>query len=114
MLLVFGKKDHVQPAADKPHIRQEYAGLVRGGTWVRLNPDSAYVAVIDPQLADDYYEHPAGTGPDAWETDALNWAHPDGAGAVKAMPFAAIMEMADRTKAQRFDDDLSSVLYTVE
>lgn len=110
VMMLFGKKDHAQPATDKPHIRQEYAGLTGGGLWVRLNPDSAYVAEFDPLLAQDYFEHPAGTGPTSWETDAMTWAHPDGSGVVRVMPLAAIAEMADRTEYAQWSDNLSEVL----
>lgn len=110
VMMLFGKKDHAQPATDKPHIRQEYAGLTGGGLWVRLNPDSAYVAELDPLLAQDYFEHPAGTGPTSWETDAVAWAHPDGSGVVRVMPLAAIAEMADRTEYEQWSNNLSGVL----
>lgn len=110
VMLVFGKKDHVQPEADKPHIRQEYAGLVGEGLWVRLNPDASYVADFDALLARDYFEHPAGTGPTSWQNDAVSWGHPDGSGAVRVMPFAALTEMADRTKYAMWMNDLSSPL----
>jgi hypothetical protein len=110
VMLVFGKKDHEQPTVDKPHIRQAYAGLTAGGLWVRLNPDTSYVAAFDTQLANDYYEHAAGTGPTSWESDAVSWAHPDGAGAVRVIPFAAIAEMSDRVAAVRWDEDLAQIL----
>lgn len=106
VMIVFGKEDHVQPAPDKPHIRQEYAGLVGGGLWVRLNPDVSYVAAFDEQLAADYGEHPAGTGPTSWEAEAVAWGHSDGAGAVRVVPFAAITEMADRTATNAWENDL--------
>ncbi len=109
-MLVFGKKDHVQPDVGKPHIRQEYAGLTSGGLWVRLNPDESYVADFDKLLANDYFEHPAGTGPASWQDDAVSWAHPDGSGVVRVLPFAALTEMADRTKYSLWSDDLSRVL----
>jgi hypothetical protein len=106
VMLVFGKKDHVQPAADKPHIRQAYAGLTNAGVWVRLNPDAAYVAAFDDQLADDYDEHPAGTGPSWWEGEVIDWAHADGAGALRVVPLAAICEMADRAATGVWEGDL--------
>lgn len=106
VMLVFGKKDHMQPAADKPHIRQEYAGLTNAGLWVRLNPDAEYVASFDEQLASDYDEHSAGTGPSWWEGQAVDWAHADGAGAVRVIPLAAICEMADRTATGVWESDL--------
>jgi len=109
-MLVFGKKDHAQPQADKPHIRQAYAGLTGGGLWVRLNPDTSYVADFDELLAKDYAEHPAGTGPASWQNDAVSWAHPDGSGVVRVMPFAALTEMADRTKYATWTGDLSRAL----
>ncbi len=110
VMLLFGKEDHAQPAPDKPHIRQAYAGLVGAGLWVRLNPDAAYVAVFDEQLAADYREHPAGSGPTSWEAEAFSWAHADGAGAARVMPFAALAEMADRTAVGVWEGDLYRIL----
>lgn len=111
VMMVFAKKDHMQPSADKPHIRQEYAGLAGGGLWVRLNPDQSYVSAFDALLAQDYFEHPAGTGPTSWKDDAVSWGHPDGSGALRVMPLAALSEMADRTKYSVWTDDLSHVLF---
>lgn len=110
VMLIFAKKDHVQPQADKPHIRQAYAGLTGGGLWVRLNPDTSYVAHFDEPLAEDYFEHSAGTGPTSWQDDAVSWAHPDGFGAIRVVPFAALTEMADRVKYGIWADDLSRTL----
>ena len=109
-MFIFGKKDHAQPQVDKPHIRQAYAGLTSGGLWVRLNPDTSYVADFDALLAKDYFEHPAGTGPASWQNDAVSWAHPDGSGVVRVMPFVALTEMADRTKYAVWTGDLSGIL----
>lgn len=114
VMLVFGKEDHAQVAADKPHIRQAYAGLAGAGLWVRLNPDVSYIADFDDQLAADYYEHPAGTGPMDWVTQATAWAHPDGAGAVRIMPFAALAEMADRTATNVWGNDLFRTVHPDE
>lgn len=110
VMMVFAKEDHMQPSADKPHIRQEYAGLAEGGLWVRLNPDQSYVAAFDELLAQDYFEHPAGTGPTSWKDDAIAWGHPDGSGALRVMPFAALSEMADRVQYEVWTDDLSAIL----
>ncbi len=110
VMMVFAKKDHVQPPDDKPHIRQEYAGLTGGGLWVRLNPDASYIESFDPLLAKDYFEHPAGTGPTSWEQDAVAWGHPNGAGALRVIPFAAISEMADRVKYATWTSNLATVL----
>lgn len=110
VMLVFGKKDHVQPAADKPHIRQEFSGLSAGGLWVRLNPDTAYVSAFDDKLAQDYVEHDAETSPDSWINDAVSWGHPDGSGAVRVVPLAALSEMADRVKYGVWTNDLSQTL----
>lgn len=112
VMLVFSARDHVQPSVDKPHIRQAYAGLTGGGTWVRLNPDSVYVALFDELLAKSYTEHSASTGPTSWIEEAEAWGHPVGANASRVIPFAALMEMADRVKYDEWSGDLSRVLFS--
>lgn len=107
VILVFGERDHVQPAPDKPHIHEAYDGFSLAGLWVRLNPDASYVAVLDDRLARQYEEHPANQEPVDWN-EVEEWGHPDIKGAGKIVGYAAVIEMADRTYydawAEKFDD----------
>ena len=110
VMLVFSSRDHVQPAADKPHIHQAYDGFYHGaGLWTRLNPDQVYVAALDAALGAQVAEHPANTAPADWLTVA-SWGSPDTAAARKLVPLAALAEMADRTHEGNWATDLEQVL----
>lgn len=113
VMLQFSNKDHVQPAADAPHIHHAYDGFhTRGGLWVRLNPDQAYVAALAGS-AGSYEEHDANSAPSSWR-QASSWGYD-----LKATPggrtmvsMAAVAEMADRTQAGNWDADLSAPLFS--
>ena len=112
VMLVFAMHDHVQPAADKPHIHQAYEGFRHGaGLWTRLNPDQAYVAALSAELGDLVPEHPANTEPADWLT-IESWGYPKRARANVLVPLAAVAEMADRVHENRWDADLDQVLVT--
>ncbi len=109
VMLVFGETDHVQVAADKPHIHQAYDGITAAGLWVRLNPDLAYMDTVrDPEQLITYTDHPAGTQPDDWAT-VSSWGHADN---LKTLaPLAAVAEMADRSEYNNWEEDLSETLH---
>ena len=110
VLLVFAMSDHVQPAADKPHIHQAYDGFYHGaGLWTRLNPDQTYVAALSAELGDLVPEHPANTEPADW-LEIEGWGYPNRAGSQVLVPLAAVAEMADRVHEDRWDADLDRVL----
>jgi len=98
-MLVFAFEDHMQPAADKPHIHHAYDGLHLGGRWIRLNPDSAY-AEYSP-------DNNANNQPANWNLIRF-WGHTntlaDEAG------LAAISEMADRTYANNWSNNLADAI----
>ena len=108
VMLVFAETDHVQPARDKPHIHQAYDGFTDAGLWVRLNPDSVYVAAVSQKFSDVVPDNVANTEPSEWNT-IEDWAYPNVL-PLNLVPQAAIDEMADRVYTNTWDDDLTSVL----
>lgn len=110
VMLVFARFDHVQPAADKPHIHQAYDGFsTTAGLWARLNPDESYVSSINPGLGNGYIERPANTQPTDW-LEAEKWGYANQPGSAQIVAFAAIAEMADRLHEGDWSDDLGQVL----
>jgi hypothetical protein len=110
VMLVFAVRDHVQPAADKPHLHQAYEGFRHGANlWTRLNPDQAYVAALSAELGDLVSEHPADTEPADWLT-VEGWGYPNRSGSQILVPLAAVAEMADRLHENRWEADLDQVL----
>lgn len=109
LMLVFGETDHVQVAADKPHIHQAYDGITEAGLWIRLNPDLAYMeSVRDPEQLISYSDHSAGTEPDDWNSIG-SWGHAD---SLKTLaPLAAVAEMADRSEYNNWEEDLTETLH---
>ncbi len=110
VMLVFARHDHVQPARDKPHIHQAYDGFHHtAGLWTRLNPDKAYLEALNSELGGVSPEHPANAEPNDWlEIEA--WGHTDGQPGTTLAPLAAVAEMADRVRANNWDDNLAEVL----
>ncbi len=116
VMLVFARSDHAQVAADKPHIHQAYQGFrfeaQPAGTqlrWVRLNPDRSYIQQFLPQAGTDYPDNPANTAPTDW-LKIGEWAYPASSGNLAAV--AAVAEMADRSHAGRWDENIGAALYT--
>jgi len=77
VMLVFAKKDHVQPAVTKPHIHQAWDGFhtTAGLPWVRLNPDLTYVQSVNPSLGAGFPDNDANTAPVNWH-QVGPWAFP--------------------------------------
>ncbi|MFA6528157.1 MAG: hypothetical protein WCT46_01295 [Candidatus Gracilibacteria bacterium] len=105
VMLVFADLDHVQTAADKPHIHQAYDGFHEiAGLWTRLNPDSSYLKSLDIDM-----EHDANTEPEDWgEIDA--WAYKKSNTSNVLVPIAGILEMADRTYYGEWGENLTEAL----
>jgi len=91
-------EDHVQIAADKPHIHQAFDGWDDAGAWVKINPARNYVVAVNPSLSSrtDLPNNAANTPPTDW-ADLTSYAFPDGLEDDYAI--AAVYEMADRTYA---------------
>ena len=95
-----------------PIVHIAYDGFSGGaGLWVRLNPDSSYVQQVKPEypLA-AFPDNDANTEPANW-LNSESWAHPmiEG-GARNNVGLAAAAEMADRVRANNWDDNLNEVL----
>ena len=110
-MLVFAQEDHLQAAADKPHIHQIYQGYrFEAGLWVRLNPDRAYLQAAIPTAGMDFPDNPANTQPGDW-TQIGTFAYPGQGIAARLAPLAAVSEMADRAHYGRWDENLGQTLY---
>lgn len=111
VMLVFADYDHVQPSVDKPHIHQAYKGFrQQAGLWTRLNPDKSYLEDLCETTTIGFHEHPANAEPDNW-FNIGSWSYRDAGAARVIVPFAAVLEMSDRTMADNWDVDIPSVLY---
>jgi hypothetical protein len=111
-LLLFAKRDHVQPAPDKPHIRHAYEGLRKAGSlWVRLNPDAAYFEWAQAGSAAAGPDLDANRSVSATEWAAATKVAYDGTKLVAThAEWAAIAEMADRTHANDWSTNLTKTL----
>jgi hypothetical protein len=113
VMLVFGKKDHVQAAETKPHIHQAWDGFSFGaGLWVRMNPDRAYCHSVNPIYGDDFPDNDAGTEPGDWH-NIIDWGFPVSPGVREDVWLAAVAEMADRVHENNWDANLDTVFYPV-
>ncbi len=109
VLLVFAQDEHVQPVPDKPSIHQAYDGFTAAGLWVRLNPDQAYVSLLDSTLGALVPDNDANSEPSDW-MDIEDWAYPHKAGLTHIVPLAAVAEMSDRVYTSAWDKNIDSVL----
>jgi len=117
VMLVFATLDHVQPAPDKPHVRQAYDGFRKSaGLWTRLNCDLAYVkSEIDESAstANGIPDNAANTEPADWYADAESWGFAgklEGEMTARTIPLAGVAEMADRVQADLWTPDLDMVI----
>ena len=113
VMLVFAQDDHVQAAETKPHIHQAWDGFTdaAGLSWVRLNPDLAYVQAINPGYESGFPDNPANSEPADWH-DIRPWGFPAGPGGIREdVWLASVAEMADRVQANNWDNNLDAVLY---
>jgi hypothetical protein len=125
VMLVFAKNEHAQVALDKPHIHQLFQGFrFEARLWVRMNPDRSYVESLfqvasqtrigitsTPGAILDFPDNPADTQPGDWaQIDA--YAYPGGGQANQLVPLAAVAEMADRTHAGIWSENIGEVIFT--
>ena len=111
VMLVFAERDHVQAASSKPHIHQAWDGFRGAGLWVRMNPDRAYVEQVQAEGPfGDYPDNDANTEPGDW-SDARPLGYPHLQWSRQIVWLASVAEMADRVRADNWDDNLDEVLY---
>lgn len=93
-------EDHVQVAADHPHIRQAFEGWQGAGAPVKLNPGLSYLRTADSTLAarTDLLDLAFGESPKGW-SDASSFCLPETV-SVDAMQLAAVWQMADRARGR--------------
>ncbi len=112
VLLLFANDDHVQPLLDKPHIHQAWDGFVgeAGLSWVRLNPDRAYVEAVYGGAFPTAPDQDANLPPPSWSN--VRWlGYPRSAPlSARRFPRAAMAEMADRTWFGDWSVNLTGVL----
>jgi len=113
VMLVFADEDHVQPAADKPHIHQAYNGFrdTAALTWVRLNPDRVYVAQVQPGLPAGCPDFDANSQPADWALSE-DWGFPVHQIFRQEVWLASVAEMMDRTQADDWSLNLDDVLFS--
>ncbi|PIN79663.1 hypothetical protein COV16_03035 [Candidatus Woesearchaeota archaeon CG10_big_fil_rev_8_21_14_0_10_34_8] len=110
VMLVFARDDHVQPSPDKPNIHMGFDGFYHTASlWVRLNPDTEYIKLLSDKVAELSSDNNANSEPSDW-LDIRDWAYTNKFGSNNIVPLAAVMEMADRTYYNNWDDNLDSVL----
>jgi hypothetical protein len=111
VMLVFAQDDHVQAAETKPHIHQAWDGFTdaAGLSWVRMNPDLAYVQAVNSTYEAGFPDNPANSEPADWH-DIRPWGFPAGPGTREDVWLASVAEMADRVREDNWDDDLDEVL----
>ena len=128
VMLLFAQQDHIQVAADKPHIHQAFQGFrFEARLWVRLNPDRAYVQEILERSADlqitvtpaipatpiaalEFPDNPANTQPTDWQ-EINSYAYPGQGDNARLIPLAAVAEMADRAHDDYWDENIGQALY---
>jgi hypothetical protein len=98
------EQDHAQSAADHPHVALVYNALVTGGLrFARINPDAAYTVGIGANLPD--------TVANAFlPSDFGSWLVPEASAKDTLIVNAAIYELADRVRANKWDVNLSEVV----
>jgi len=108
VMAVAGISDHVQAQPDHPHVRGFVNGwLDAGGRFVRLNPDSAYMAVVSGADAAGFPDNDANQPIPYPGIDEL--LQPRTVTSTTAMT-AALLEMADRVREGNLSVNLDAVL----
>lgn len=106
--------DHNQRTADHDSARQHVRAWIDAGhNWVRLNPDSAYLAQASGASPIVLPDNPAGSTLPAEDFD--EWLVPDLIGGLPskdAMVLGGIMELTDRARDNDVRTDLNSLLFS--
>lgn len=110
VIVVAGETDHVQIAADHPHIRAQVNAFQEAGAkFVRLNPDRAYVEWLYDREASGLPDNDAGLQYTPMTIQAA--LCPDRAAPKQLLSPAAMCELADRVQADNFEPNLDRLLF---
>lgn len=116
IIVAASREDHIYLAVpDNPHIPAQTHFLIESGfSFVRLNPDAAYLAALSGISADTMPDNPPGQSP-VWP-DTPDWLEPELQGSIldKYTAAAAALELADRVHEGRLDEgDLDAPIFPV-
>jgi len=100
------EEDHVQATRDHPHIVINYNAFKKRGFWVRLNPDASYIEYVVGALPPTIRENPANIEVTFSNIGSLLLRFRN----IKAVIYASVLEMADRTHFNEWSNDLKEVL----
>lgn len=110
VIVYASERDHVQIALDHPHVLAQVEGFRKAGAkFIRLNPDRAYVEAAIGKPAPAVVDNPAGAAYDHRSIrQAVEPEETTGDGGFMA---AAICELADRTHAGNWKENLNAALF---
>ncbi len=110
VMLVYSSTQHVQAAQDAPSVHQALDGYKNAGLWFRINPDEEYLRKFEKgEKKANYEEHTANTEPEDW-ANASEWGYEPFKGSPEVIMTASIIEMADRSYTENWEDDLDEVI----
>lgn len=100
MVIVVGTyMDHLQRQPDHPHIAMQYnAWLAHKVKWIRLNPESCYLALITGMNHENFTNNKPNASIDA--STIGNYLEGEGTTKDYVMVYAACAELADRRRAK--------------
>jgi hypothetical protein len=106
-------EDHIQTAADHPHVRIQYDAFRNAGVrWIRLNPDSHYVEWMVGRPSLRVVQNQAGkTFERSAIVPALEPSPAEGGPASTEAIAAAACELADRVQTETWSPALLGVLF---
>ena len=114
-ILIGTQRDHVQGAPDHPHVTVPYSFMAsRTVSFVRLNPDSAYMAALSGLDAGSIPENDPMQPLDG--SDMAAYMLPERIDSMAMDPFttpAAVLELADRVHDGLLSGDLDAPLHGV-
>ena len=100
------EEDHVQATRDHPHIVVNYNAFRKRGFWVRLNPDKSYLELVAGSLPSTVKENPANIDLSFYNIGEYLLRYRN----IRAVMYASVLEMADRTHYNEWSNDLENVL----
>ncbi len=101
--------DHLQRQPDHPHIAMQYnAWLAHKVHWVRINPESSYLAAVTGMNIENFTNNKPNASIDA--ATIANYLEAEGTTKDYVMMDAAIAELADRRRAKNLGSPLPAVL----